>query len=386
MKRVLLSVVLFLFAHSLVAQTVTISGISLGEKLSDAIPVAKKDFPYLYTGDDKEGWDIIASDKVFERGERDIQINKIYIASTDDVVAAISYKFARYTFSPYGPAFNERNMLGHYEAYYKDLCKLYGNPSAKDGYAFLWELRDALVALSTEYEYDAGHHATYYAIRIDYSSIGNASTNSGDYYASGSGFFLNREGYIATNYHVIEGFSTIDVFVSRNGDVQKYSAKVIITDKQNDLAILKTTDPAINLSTPPYSISFSIKDVGVEVFALGYPMSTVLGEEIKVTDGIISSKSGFQGDITTYQISAPIQPGNSGGPLFSKDGLLIGITNAGVPDAQNVGYAIKTAYLKGLLESAPVQISIPTNNSVASLSLSEKIKRISPYVVLIKVK
>ena len=56
------------------------------------------------------------------------------------------------------------------------------------------------------------------------------------------------------------------------------------------------------------------------MFALGYPMSDILGEEIKVTDGIISSKTGYQGDVVTYQISVPIQPGNSGGPLFDKNG------------------------------------------------------------------
>ena len=58
------------------------------------------------------------------------------------------------------------------------------------------------------------------------------------------------------------------------------------------------------------------------MFALGYPMSDILGEENKkVTDGIISSKTGYQGDVVTYQISVPIQPGNSGGPLFDKTAI-----------------------------------------------------------------
>jgi S1-C subfamily serine protease len=74
--------------------------------------------------------------------------------------------------------------------------------------------------------------------------------------------------------------------------------------------------------------------VGSNVFALGYPMAlSLMGEEVKFTDGKISSKTGFQGDITTYQISVPIQPGNSGGPLFDYDGNIVGITNAGINKA-----------------------------------------------------
>ena len=114
-------------------------------------------------------------------------------------------------------------------------------------------------------------------------------------------------------------------------------------------------------------------------------MSNILGEEIKVTDGIISSKTGYKGDIVTYQISAPIQHGNSGGPLFDKQGNIVGITNAGVEDAQNVGYAIKTSYLKNLIDVAPTSITLPTNNSISGLSFTEKIKRLTPYVVLIKI-
>lgn len=114
----------------------------------------------------------------------------------------------------------------------------------------------------------------------------------------------------------------------------------------------------------PYAVKTPILDVGTSVFALGYPMSDILGEEIKVTDGIISSKTGYQGDVVTYQISVPIQPGNSGGPLFDKNGNLVGITNAGVPDAQNVGYAIKVSYLKNLLDSAPTPIILPSVNKI----------------------
>ncbi len=206
------------------------------------------------------------------------------------------------------------------------------------------------------------------------------------YQATGSGFFITTNGVIATNYHVVDGATGVDVFVNSDNGVKKYSAKVLISDKTNDISLLQIEDSSFSqIPALPYAVNTSIQDVGTSVFALGYPMSNILGEEIKVTDGIISSKTGYQGDIVTYQISVPIQPGNSGGPLFDKQGNLVGITNAGVPDAQNVGYAIKTSYLKNLIDVAPTTISLPANNSISGLSFTEKIKRLTPYIVLIKI-
>lgn len=147
--------------------------------------------------------------------------------------------------------------------------------------------------------------------------------------SSGTGFAISPNGYIATNHHVIEGGSSISVR-GINGDFSKqYSAKVITEDKKNDLAIIKIDDENFtSLGIPPYLIKGKTSEVGTSIFVLGYPLRSSMGDEIKLTNGIISSKSGFQGDITTYQISAPIQPGNSGGPLFKSNGELIGIVNA----------------------------------------------------------
>ena len=113
-----------------------------------------------------------------------------------------------------------------------------------------------------------------------------------------------------------------------------------------------------------------------------------MGKEIKVTDGIISSKSGFDGDITTYQITAPIQGGNSGGPLFDEKGNLIGINSSGLSKdlADNVGYTIKSSYVFNLIDVLPKNIDLPTNTKLESLPLVEQIKEISKYVVLIKVR
>lgn len=279
---------------------------------------------------------------------------ELYTNAIDDYTAAISYKATE-------------------DAYlYRGLAKL-----NKNDVSGIEDLRKGGVkgqALVREFEMDGGASS---------GKVGQKTM----YQASGTGFFIDSRGYIATNYHVIEGAKGIDVLVTKNGETTAYSAKSIVFDKSNDLAIIKIIGSGFSgLSSIPYTFGSGIKDVGTAVFAMGYPELSYLGEEIKVTDGIISSKTGYQGDITTYQISAPIQHGNSGGPLFDNKGYVIGVTNAGVQALQNVGYAIKISYLKSLIEMSPEVINLPMTNRITSLSFTEKVKQISPYVVLIKTK
>ena len=216
----------------------------------------------------------------------------------------------------------------------------------------------------------------------------NDNTSKSTWEGNGSGFFIDGNGYIATNYHVIDGASEIEVDFIKDNQKQSCKAKIISSDKQNDLAIIKIEDdkfkPYIKL---PYSFKSTISDVGSNVFALGYPMAlTVMGEEVKFTDGKISSKTGFQGEITTYQISVPVQPGNSGGPLFDYDGNIIGIINAKIMAADNVSYAIKLTYLKNLIDVIPDKLILPSDISISQKTLTEKIKVLSNYVVLIKIR
>lgn len=164
-----------------------------------------------------------------------------------------------------------------------------------------------------------------------------------------------------------------------------YSAEVVATDKVNDIAIIKITDSRFTgFGTIPYAVQNRMADVGEDVFVLGYPMTQALGNEIKLTNGIVSSRTGYQGDISTYQISAPVQPGNSGGPMFDRNGNIIGIVVAGVPGAENVGYAIKTSYLRLLIESVELNVEFPNNNTISTLSLAEKVKRVKDFVLYIE--
>lgn len=199
---------------------------------------------------------------------------------------------------------------------------------------------------------------------------------------SGTGFAL-KNNYIVTNYHVVEDAKTINI-QGINGDFNtKYNASIVATDKFNDLAILSIEDATISTSSIPYSIKTFTSEVGEDVFVLGYPLTSTMGEEIKLTTGIISSKTGYQGDVSLYQISAPIQPGNSGGPLFDGEGNIIGIVSAKHRGAENVGYAIKASYLRNLIESAMTINIFPQNNKIANYKLSDKVKSIKNYVYYI---
>lgn len=202
---------------------------------------------------------------------------------------------------------------------------------------------------------------------------------------SGSGFAL-LNGYVITNNHVADGAQVIEIF-GIDGDFKNaHKAKVVGKDKVSDLALLQIEDMT-NIdywSSIPYSIKNNMSDVGESIYAMGYPLIGTMGEEVKLTTGVISSRSGFEGDVTNYQISAPIQPGNSGGPMFDEDGDIVGIVCAKHEGAENVGYAIKTSYLLNLIESVADLGILPKGKDLKGLSMKNQVKLIRDYTFLIK--
>ena len=203
--------------------------------------------------------------------------------------------------------------------------------------------------------------------------------------SSGTGFAISENGYVATNYHVIENANLIKIRGVK-GDFSKiYNAEVIGRDKNNDLAILKIKDDKFtSLGRIPYKFSNEFSQVGYSVFSLGYPLRATMGDEVKLTNGIISSNTGFQGDITTYQTSVPVQPGNSGGPLFDSEGNIVGIINAKHSNADNASYAIKVNYLDNLLAALNLDSELQTNNFLSGMDLAEQTKFIKEFVFIIE--
>jgi S1-C subfamily serine protease len=209
--------------------------------------------------------------------------------------------------------------------------------------------------------------------------------------SSGSGFFITSNGILATNAHVIENAESLEVQISNEIGRFEYSAKVLLVDNQNDVALVQIDDPDFKgLSEIPYSLVENA-DIGEKVFTIGYPLNTVMGSNYKVTDGIVSSASGISDDLRYYQISVPLQPGNSGGPLFNKNGDVIGITSAQLNGAavgtniENVNYAIKISYLINLYKMLPNSQKLESNSKTTSQELQQQVKALKNYVCLINV-
>lgn len=205
--------------------------------------------------------------------------------------------------------------------------------------------------------------------------------------ATSTGFALSADGLIITNYDVVKGATTINI-KGINGDFSTtYKAKIVVSDKNNGLSIVQIDDANFKgISQVPYVIKQTSADIGENVFALGYPVNASMTDEIRLTNGMISSKTGFQGDITAYQISAPVQTGNNGGPLFDKSGSLIGIIQSKQAENENVSYAVKAGYLKNIIDLLPTTPKFSDTNALTNLSLAEQIKVLGRFVYLIEVK
>lgn len=180
-----------------------------------------------------------------------------------------------------------------------------------------------------------------------------AYARAGEFFSSGTAFAITKNGYLATNFHVIDGLDEIKAF---DQNKKGYTAEVVAVDPSNDLAIL-----SINHSTTPLFLENAARiRKGSEVSTLGFPNIDFQGYESKFTNGSITSESGLGGDVRFFQISTPIQPGNSGGPLLDSRGSVIGIVSAKLNDkitlikgevAQNVNYAVKVQYLLAMIAS-----------------------------------
>ncbi|MDA9347000.1 S1C family serine protease [bacterium] len=209
--------------------------------------------------------------------------------------------------------------------------------------------------------------------------------------ATGSGFIINKNGIIATNAHVVENADRIEITIKDDIGEKKYSAKVLIKDDNNDVALLKIEDSNfLSFNNLPYML-LENTEIGESVFTIGFPLNSIMGNNFKVNNGIVSSNTGISDDIRHYQISVPLQPGNSGGPLFNENGDIIGITSSRLNEkaigtsVQNVNYAIKSAYILNLIKMLPDFDKPIGNLSLQGKNLKEKIKILKNYVCLIRV-
>lgn len=201
---------------------------------------------------------------------------------------------------------------------------------------------------------------------------------------TGTGFAI-ADGYIATNYHVTCGAKSINIRGVNGDDDKTYKGFVVAFDKQNDLAIIRIVDKSFEgFDEIPFCIGKAIPEMGDNIYVLGYPLTTTMGNDVKLTDGVISSETGFKGSDAMYQISAPVQPGNSGGPLFDEEGNVIGVVCAKHAGAENVNYAVKISYLFNLISQSNLDIKVSKKNTLPSGKMSKKIKKAKKFVYLIE--
>jgi len=200
----------------------------------------------------------------------------------------------------------------------------------------------------------------------------------------GTGFIISEDGYVLTCYHVINKAGSIKVIV---GDAS-YVAKLVRNDKINDLALLKISG---KFSALAFSSKRTVK-MGQEIFTIGYPNPVLQGVNAKLTKGTVNSVTGFMDDVRLYQISAPVQPGNSGGPLLDINGNVMGIVVAVLDTKtafevsgslpQNVNYAVKSICALALLDTLPeVSEKLPAPSK--SQPFDEIVSRVKKSVVMI---
>jgi S1-C subfamily serine protease len=204
---------------------------------------------------------------------------------------------------------------------------------------------------------------------------------SKDLEASGSGFFVSSDGYFITNDHVVKNAQRVKL--KMGSDVR--SATVVREDADADLALLKADG-----NFKALGISAADAELGQEVFTIGFPDIRLQGTEPKYTDGKVSSLAGLKDDPSQYQVSVPVQPGNSGGPLVDTAGNVRGVVVARLDDMaalrsvgslpQNVNYAIKGSVLRDFLRQSPEVKPVP--QSTATTGVVELVRQAVAIVLV----
>ncbi len=202
--------------------------------------------------------------------------------------------------------------------------------------------------------------------------------------SSGTGFFISDDGYLLTNWHVVEDATRVKVKCKQG----ILPAEVIKSDRIKDLALLKIKGQFRAL---PFALENNVS-LGESAFTIGFPNVQLQGLEPKFTDGKISSLSGLRDDPNRYQISVPVQPGNSGGPLVDHNGKVIGVVVARLNDLgvlqtsgslpQNVNYAIKGQVALGFAQAQP-QVHLASFKD--SANQEEAVKNVQDSVAMVLV-
>lgn len=199
-----------------------------------------------------------------------------------------------------------------------------------------------------------------------------------------TGFMITKNGYVVTNYHVITGADSVHL---QNHKGESFKADIVFTNPEKDLAILHISDSTFkSIKSIPYTFKRQDSDMGEDVYTIGFPR-----DEAVYGQGYLSSSTGYAGDTLAYQISIPVNPGNSGGPLLDKEGNVIGIISGKQKGIDGAAFAIKTKALMETLNSIPADslngknVVLNNKNLLQNLSRTDQIKKLQDYVYIVKV-
>jgi serine protease Do len=197
-------------------------------------------------------------------------------------------------------------------------------------------------------------------------------------------FVLTSDGYLVTNYHVVEGKKSVTL--QQQGDsLISYKANVIETDKNLDFALLKVADPKFNsFAKVPYNISDKNVVLAQKIYTLGYPKN-----DIVYSDGAISSLSGYKGDTMFYQLNIISAPGQSGSPIMNEKGELLGILASKNLEAEGQTYCVKMKYILNHIDkiretNSDLNVKTVYRSKLTGKKLTEQVNTIMPFIFIVK--
>lgn len=200
---------------------------------------------------------------------------------------------------------------------------------------------------------------------------------------TGSGFLISPNGYVVTSYHVVRGSDSVYL---ENEKAGRLKAVIVHSDPENDISILRIEQSKTAFKAPlPFALSKNEASLAEEVYTLGYPR-----EDVVFGDGSISALSGYNQNPNAYQVSIPVNPGNSGGPLLNNKGDLIGIISGIETQTSGAAFAIKSTVLLDVIANVPsdtlsLPLVLPKQNVLRNNTRVQQVRQWKDFVFMVRV-